>query len=394
MHGSAGEGRFRAFGVQGEHVRWDTVEDGDDRVMTQVVAHRSNLREFEVLDPVSTDRTHGTTVFIEGISEEIPALARDEAIPRLTAEFALYLGQYRSIQIIYDGAVVDPKQAQKHVREYDLSDVAPDTKLTVIEWSLRDANRLIHLCTPEGITLSSVRAGVQAPGFEYSAYLASPLVREHAAELGFEDFDHPVFGPLLQAAREKLREHFRQRAGEERETVIEEWKRGNLYPYEGEPETVIEEAKREVFDAVAAEAARVVNAAADPGAQRLTLHLIREALETGPTALRRIFREVLNLSDERLAELDELLNRISLSAIISASRKITDRLDFLASLEKLVFEESRATLTERSQLHRIIAAEFWVFGEEYALAVNERSLNNVLRKHIELLAELISSRTR
>jgi hypothetical protein len=52
MHGSAGEGRFRAFGVQGEKVRWETIEAGDSRVMTEIIAYRSNLSGFEVLEQV------------------------------------------------------------------------------------------------------------------------------------------------------------------------------------------------------------------------------------------------------------------------------------------------------------------------------------------------------
>jgi hypothetical protein len=339
-----------------------------------------------VLDPVPADRPHGTTVFIEGISDEVPSLAATEAIPRLTSEFALYLRQYPAVEIMFDGTDVDPSEVQNLVEEYDLSHIAPGTKLTVIEWSLHEVERLIYLCIPEGPALSNVRARVQAPGFAYSAYLSSPLVKEHASELGLMEAAHPVIGPLITAAQDTLREHFRRRANEERDTVIDDWKRANVYPFNGEPRNAVEEVQREVFDAVVIDAARVVNASADTGAKRLSLHLIREALETGPTSLRRVFREVLDLSPERLAELDDLLDRTTLSAIISASRKITDRLDFLDLLEHLVFDsESKATLKERSELHRFIGAEPWIFGEEFALAVDDQSLTTLLRQHIHLL---------
>jgi hypothetical protein len=42
-------------------------------------------------------------------------------------------------------------------------------------------------------------------------------------------------------------------------------------------------------------------------------------------------------------------------------------------------------LLERSQLHRILANETWVFGEEYALAVDDQSLKEALRRHIAIL---------
>jgi len=40
---------------------------------------------------------------------------------------------------------------------------------------------------------------------------------------------------------------------------------------------------------------------------------------------------------------------------------------------------------ERSQLHRIIADNTWVFGEEFALTADDQSLTEVLRKHLKLM---------
>lgn len=47
----------------------------------------------------------------------------------------------------------------------------------------------------------------------------------------------------------------------------------------------------------------------------------------------------------------------------------------------------KQAVKERSQLHKIVAAEPWVFGEEFALAVNDRSLNEVLAQHRKELGE-------
>jgi hypothetical protein len=47
--------------------------------------------------------------------------------------------------------------------------------------------------------------------------------------------------------------------------------------------------------------------------------------------------------------------------------------------------ENKTALLERRQLHKILAKESWVFGDEYALAVNDESLTAVLAKHVHLL---------
>ena len=81
-----------------------------------------------------------------------------------------------------------------------------------------------------------------------------------------------------------------------------------------------------------------------------------------------------------------MLERASLAAIINASKVVADRLDFLAGLELLLFDrESKRTLLERRQLHRVLADHTWVFGEEFNLTVDDQSLTAVLRKHLGLL---------
>ena len=82
----------------------------------------------------------------------------------------------------------------------------------------------------------------------------------------------------------------------------------------------------------------------------------------------------------------------TLTAIVTASRRIAGRLEFLAGLEYLLFEpKMKAALKERSQLHKIVRNEPWLFGEEYALAVDDKSLNEVLAQHRKLLGDEVSA---
>jgi len=53
--------------------------------------------------------------------------------------------------------------------------------------------------------------------------------------------------------------------------------------------------------------------------RRLSLRLLREALEHDPGSLQKVLEDVLDLPQEQLEELRELLERTSLDKIISAS---------------------------------------------------------------------------
>ncbi len=56
-------------------------------------------------------------------------------------------------------------------------------------------------------------------------------------------------------------------------------------------------------------------------------------------------------------------------------------------IEGLIFDEdSKQRLLERKQLHRLLALNTWLFGEEYNLTVDDQSLETVLTKHLALLS--------
>ena len=101
------------------------------------------------------------------------------------------------------------------------------------------------------------------------------------------------------------------------------------------------------------------------------------------TAERRIIKEVYELTPSQVAELERLLDRSTLPAIIDTSKLVTDRMDFLSDLEAMLFDDDkRPRLRERTQLQRILAnGNAWLFGERYALAVDDQGLTKVLKAH-------------
>ena len=82
-----------------------------------------------------------------------------------------------------------------------------------------------------------------------------------------------------------------------------------------------------------------------------------------------------------------ILDHTPLSALIATSKEITNRLEFLKGLEEIVINDAelKKHTRERTQLHRILAGEVWVFGEEFALAVDDESLTTALKRHMAIL---------
>jgi len=387
LHGKRGQGRWRALGIGGARIVWDTVAAVDGkRLRSRIEIRRDSLRDAEVSEPEETDRPVGTVAVVDGISEEGPSLVSDETPLRLTARFALHLLKYPMVSVRVDGHALDPKEFVESV-----TDVPMETEgaaLTVIEWKHGIKDRTLYLCDSEGVALHQMAANVPAPGVSFSAYLKSGLIRELEDRLLVAGFEQEELAPLIEEAREAVRGHFERRAAERARDVIENWRSENVYPFPEPPRDEVETVKRQLFDVVAYTASAAVNATKDPRFKRLSLRLIEQALESEPAKLRHILEEVLKLSKEQIDQLDELLQHTELTSIVTASSRIANRLRYIAGLEYILFDpEMKLELKERSQLHKLLAAEPWVFGEEYALALSDRGLSEVLRHHRALLGD-------
>lgn len=397
LHGQAGRGRFKAFAV-GNLVEWRSTSAGvgGARRSLTITGARDVLNRFQISDPKdeAPDAPTGTEVRISELRQGLRGLRGAGVEQQLIEEFAIYLRQYPSVRIEYDGRLVDPTGAILHEASYPVPTITlddsrtVDATLDVIEWTF-GTRRTLFLCDEHGFALEESTQALPAGPRNYSAHLRSGFVREldHARVLGLENID-PGLKALLEAAKGVLRDHVRARAAAEAAAAVDDWKRKKVYPYEGEAVSPLEAAERQVFEVVALSVQDHLPtfAGAGPVQQRLTFRLMRQALERDPGDLQTILTEVLGLPEKEREELADLLKRTSLAKIISASRLVTERLDFLRALEILVFDpDVKKVLRERTQLHRILESHTWIFGEQFHLTLSDQSLTEVLAKHLHRL---------
>ena len=394
LHGRNGKGRFKAFSL-GKEVEWKTWFKSDGNISTyNIVGNDKELGKFHINDvEISKKQSTGTEVIINEIKKNFTSLQRDKSIDELTDIYALYISEYPKIKIKYDSIQIDPSSLMERKEDIKVEGIElkdgkiTEAYLTVIEWkTIKD--RKLYLCDNDGFTYHDMPPGVHAPGFNFTAYLKSDTIRELAEEelLVFEEL-HEDVKTLIESAKASLKEYFRGRSSELAVKIVDQWKIDKIYPYTGKPKNIIEKTERQVFDICALNLNEYLPAfeESDIRSKSLALSLLKYALMTSPNAVKRIFNEVLELPLEKQEEFAQLIENVSLEAVISASKIVTDRLDFLRGLEILVFEEeSRDQIKERSQLHRIVAEHTWIFGEEFNLTSDDKSLTDVLKKHIQM----------
>lgn len=396
LHGRLGKGRFRAFAL-GSVITWKTsYADNGTTKKYEIIGRSDDLEHYHVSDPIVADCETGTEVLIENMHKNFYSLRGDSAVQEIASNFALYLRQYPDVSIRYDGHVVSTDHLEARITDFPIEGVNTSkgipvlATLTVIEWR-QPTDRSLFLCDSAGFSLNEIPAGIQAPGFSFTAYLKSDYLHELERDGSLElDELHPVLKQLVDSTRNTLRSHFRKRASEEASDLVQRWKSERIYPYESEPTTPVDVAERHVFDICALNVHSYLPDFADASqkSRHLALRLLRTALETNPAAIQAILSEVLGLPAKKQTEFAELLQKTSLDAIITASKAVANRLSFVRGLDLLLFDpESKKQLLERRQLHRILSEKAWIFGEEFNLTLDDQSLTELLKKHRKELGD-------
>ena len=395
MHGRNGKGRFRAFHL-GEKVTWRSrTSDNGSLTEFSIKGRGSKKGVFKVSDPVQSDaKGTGTVVEIQDLSKKFPSLRGNDPLQWITEQFALYMIQYSDIEILYDGTCINPRDAQMSVREYVLDPISLESgetveaTLVIIEWK-SETERKFYLCDNDGFALSETQTGIHAPGLNFTAHLKSEYFRRFEEDDNLEIGElHPGIKAVTDAARVQLRIYYKEKSVDKAGRLVRRWKEDKIYPYHGAPEDLLADSERRLFDMCAVSVFQANNDLDHlrlPG-QRLTLRLLKEALSTSPSLMRKILEEVVGLPKKRIDELAEMLEKTSLDAIIRTAKTIANRLSFINGLEQILHDrDKRQFLLERSQLHRILVEELWIFGDEYSLGSDDVSLKNVLRNHLKIL---------
>jgi hypothetical protein len=100
-----------------------------------------------------------------------------------------------------------------------------------------------------------------------------------------------------------------------------------------------------------------------------------------------IVSEVLELNEEDGAKFTKILESTSLPKLIAHYDEIKRRLTFLNVLDDLVHEDFYVKhLKERSQLHKIIERETWIFGDKFSdnIGTSDQSLDSVIKANFTI----------
>lgn len=393
-HGQEGQGRYKAFSL-GRKIEWISRPLTNGSVTEfSIVLNSAKLKSATIRPPASHNGTTGCVVVIDDLHDAISGLDNESRLSSLSHRLAPYLMGHPEIRIIYDGEELDVERSVSRNELIKVSDNGTDEEqplnfdLRVLEWNKTRKGSLFW-CDEHGVSLNETKLDLKGVRFSFSAYILSDSVRSLHDDggLALGDLSQPV-RRLKELARAKVRDYFRQRQAEEAQHVADRIRKEGIYPYSHVPKNPVQKAEQHVFDICAATLHEFLPQfdSVDKGSRKFTYRLLRETLESNPSNLGQILQEVLKLTEEQQDDLLHLLGKTSLGAIIGSAKTVSDRLSFINGLEQIIHEKTiRKHLKERTQLHRILVEELWLFGDEYTLGGDDVSLKTVLGEHRKVL---------
>ncbi len=399
-HGKLGQGRYKSLAA-GNFVDWETVYKAEDNNLYKYrieinTGSRMDIRISDSLECVTNCET-GTVVHIHGVPDEhatsVTKLTKNaDLVPELLSTFAPYLLAYQDISIKYNGVIIDPIQQIKTRVEKELcyqeeGKNEVKAKAIAIQWKQSQFSKL-YICGSSGVVYAEEEY-TPLKKTTISVYLMGDhfekMHRENTLAFGLAD---PAYAFFTDEAKKFAKELAQEQESKNAADEILSLKEEGLYPYDGEPEDEVNKAERSVFDMFAVQINRAVPQlkSSHKETKKLTYRLMKEAIKSNPSSIKTILSEVFNLTQKQQDDLAELLTHTHLPEIIDVAKTVGDRLAFIYLLEQMVYNDSIGKpIKERSQFHKILLKELWVFGEKYALGTSDQSLRNLLLAHIQCL---------
>jgi len=395
-HGKLGFGRYKVYSL-GNQATWiSTIKDNGDYSSFSISGENSNRKLYIVseIEKNGKDQT-GVELTIDQIVKESININSDIVKREILRKFASYLLANPKIKINFSREYLDPislieaKEDRSINVKHEEDEIAAN--IQIIRWNYHMKSE-IFWCAEGGITYKvdeiRKRRGTNISCYVKSKYFEDAYSQNRIDILSMDQ----IFKILQKEVYDYINEYIRRESAKIVKDTIDNLRTKEIYPYKGDSTSSVEQYEREVFDVCASHIYEYIPGFEDSPhkTQQMTLNLVKEAIEQNPRSLKKILGEVLELSNEEKDKFAEVLDEIKLTSMINLSRLVSDRINTLNGFESLLFQtEELKTFKERSQLHKILDKEAWIFGEEWVIGASDRKLRTILKEHKKILGDSI-----
>lgn len=379
VHGKNGEGRFKSYAL-GAQVEW--LSRRNDNSTCKIMGNYSEPQKFKYINGCDTaDIISDTgTIFIAYANDRnIKLYEHDKLKANLERHFLTVVDDPR-ISIFLDG---EKLSALNHIDDSEtetLDSPYDDVEVKTVIWKQFDAdNNKLFWCDKGYNILKEDKLENNVKKTNCSLYIASERVEVAKNNNTLELLaSNPSFVEIEQQARNKKDDFLLKQSKLHSYDIINKLKEENIYPYD-DSQSSSDKVARNLYDKIIVKIhEKKPNVLNTKETRQFIVTTVKILLEREPEHFAKILQKLLNLTTEETCEFSNLLDETDLSNIIKTSTMVSNRLKFLRSLRMLVYGDIASKVKERSQLHKMVAREAWIFGEEYNLRASDKTFNNTI----------------
>lgn len=115
--------------------------------------------------------------------------------------------------------------------------------------------------------------------------------------------------------------------------------------------------------------------------KELVYDLIDTSIRNG--SIEPLFSKLIKMKDETAGKFHNLMEKTDIESLIQFSSQVAEKMEFLEFLHDIVYGDVSKALKERSQLHKIVEKELWLFGENYTQTPHlwsDRKIGNIFQE--------------
>ncbi len=393
-NGKNGTGRFKYLTL-GNTISWRTThEKGASHISYSMTLKYDTPKSIPITNKRESTDPIGTEVVISDISEKGSKLTENEVITAVLQGFGLYIkNSLGNFKVYLNEIEIDPEkyidQSQSGTFNLNIDDESYVFRYEFIAWE-KNFEFKNHKHTflydqdenYKGLVASGVNASTHLPF--HTVLIFSDYYNKFDSTSGCFSF---VSDQVRNAYRTQLTKFLFKVKKSRSKKEYESFRQRDFYPFDTEQTDKISKAEQEIFDLCAYSILDNDPKLLSNKKHSLSLlfKLLKKVVEKDEHIADNL-SEILDLDDKHASMLKSACKSTKLPQLITHYNELQRRETFLDILNTLVHEEFyKEHLKERTQLHKILEKELWVFGEEfdYKLGNSDQALTSVLEKHLQ-----------
>lgn len=407
-----GRGRY-AFISFANSATWQTVYRDGDKLLSYTIRINAAQKDYvnfdeKVVDVTSEKTATGTTVILQGINslslESMEFAQIEKPLLNAFAEF-LYLKRAQGYKITVDGKPLDFKKFIDIELSEDRVLTVDDLQFAVffIKWIDNIKPRyFFHFLdsTSQERYNKHTKFNNNAIEFCHSVYIESayfndfvPLDDVNApedqtmlGELTSKNQRSETFKKLLKALNEIVGAKLKAFVKKDADRLVQKIDSEGGFPKFGQ--TAFDRERKEELVSVVKELyciePRIFKGLkAEP--QKSILGFLNLLLSTDERVnIVKIIEEITQLTPQERADLAAILQYTKLSNVVRTVKLITDRLRVIEMLRQLIYD-NEAFATERNHIQKVVAENYWLFGEEFHLVSADENFERALSEYLYIV---------